>query len=184
MRRAQLSAIVVGLAACGGFSYGDVLGAGEGWAKTILFNARAREQFETFFARPDTFTFGSCNGCQMVANLRDIIPGASHWPKFVRNVSEQYEARVALVRIEESPSVLFRGMHGSILPIVVAHGEGQAEFRVDSARESLEAGRGVALRAGGVGYRAHLAVGGDHVADDRNAPLVHRALARHDFRAA
>ena len=135
-----------GLAACGGFSYGDVLGAGEGWAKTILFNARARDQFAAFFARPDTFTFGSCNGCQMVANLREIIPGAAHWPKFVRNVSEQYEARVALVRVEPSPSVLFDGMHGSILPIVVAHGEGQAEFRADGVCESLEAQHGVALR--------------------------------------
>ena len=135
-----------GLAACGGFSYGDVLGAGEGWAKTILFNARAREQFAAFFARPDTFTFGSCNGCQMVANLRDIVPGAAHWPKFVRNVSEQYEARVALVRVERSPSMLFAGMHGSVLPIVVAHGEGQAEFRDDAAREYLEAQAGVALR--------------------------------------
>jgi phosphoribosylformylglycinamidine synthase len=135
-----------GLAACGGFSYGDVLGAGEGWAKTILFNARARDQFEAFFKRSDTFTFGSCNGCQMVANLHAIIPGAAHWPKFVRNLSEQYEARVALVRVEQSPSVLFRGMHGSILPIVVAHGEGQAEFRADGARNLLEAHGGVALR--------------------------------------
>ncbi|MEQ1729294.1 MAG: phosphoribosylformylglycinamidine synthase, partial [Vicinamibacterales bacterium] len=143
--RADLSTFK-GLAACGGFSYGDVLGAGEGWAKTILFNARARDQFEAFFGRPDTFTFGSCNGCQMVANLRDIIPGAAHWPKFVRNVSEQYEARVALVRVEPSPSVLFDGMHGSILPIVVAHGEGQAEFRADCVRKSLEAHNGVALR--------------------------------------
>jgi phosphoribosylformylglycinamidine synthase len=135
-----------GLAACGGFSYGDVLGAGEGWAKTILFNARARDQFEGFFRREDTFTFGSCNGCQMVANLRDIIPGASHWPKFVRNASEQYEARVALVRIERSPSLLFAGMHDSILPIVVAHGEGRAEFRTDAALPTLEAEGGVALR--------------------------------------
>ncbi|MGE3956055.1 MAG: phosphoribosylformylglycinamidine synthase [Vicinamibacterales bacterium] len=143
--RVDLSSFT-GIAACGGFSYGDVLGAGEGWAKTILFNARARDQFEAFFQRPDTFTFGSCNGCQMVANLRDIIPGASHWPKFVRNVSEQYEARVALVRIEQSPSILFSGMHGSILPIVVAHGEGQAEFRESDALAALEAGGGVALR--------------------------------------
>lgn len=135
-----------GLAACGGFSYGDVLGAGEGWAKTILFNARARDQFEGFFRREDTFTFGSCNGCQMVANLRDIIPGASHWPKFVRNASEQYEARVALVRVERSPSLLFAGMHDSILPIVVAHGEGRAEFRTDTALPVLESESGVALR--------------------------------------
>jgi phosphoribosylformylglycinamidine synthase len=135
-----------GLAACGGFSYGDVLGAGEGWAKTILFNARARDQFAAFFARPDTFTLGSCNGCQMVANLRDIVPGAGHWPKFVRNVSEQYEARVALVRVEPSPSVLLAGMQGSVLPIVVAHGEGQAEFRDQTTLDQLEAQRGVSLR--------------------------------------
>lgn len=135
-----------GLAACGGFSYGDVLGAGEGWAKTILFNARARDQFAAFFARPDTFTLGSCNGCQMVANLRDLVPGAAHWPKFVRNVSEQYEARVALVRVEQSPSVLLAGMHGSVIPIAVAHGEGQAEFRDDMAHERLEEQGGVALR--------------------------------------
>ncbi|MGC4084184.1 MAG: phosphoribosylformylglycinamidine synthase [Vicinamibacterales bacterium] len=135
-----------GLAACGGFSYGDVLGAGEGWAKTILFNARARDQFEAFFNRDDTFSFGSCNGCQMMANLRDIIPGAAHWPRFVRNVSEQYEARVALVRVEPSPSVLFRGMQGSVLPIVVAHGEGQAEFREDGSVTHLERHGGVALR--------------------------------------
>ena len=135
-----------GLAACGGFSYGDVLGAGEGWAKTILFNARARDQFAAFFARPDTFTLGLCNGCQMISNLRDIVPGAAHWPRFVRNVSEQYEARVTLVRIERSPSVLLAGMHGSWLPIVVAHGEGQAEFREDAALGRLEAHGGVALR--------------------------------------
>ncbi|MBS1818906.1 MAG: phosphoribosylformylglycinamidine synthase [Acidobacteria bacterium] len=135
-----------GLAACGGFSYGDVLGAGEGWAKTILFNARARDQFEAFFNRPDTFSFGSCNGCQMMANLHEIIPGTTHWPKFVRNLSEQYEARVALVRVEQSPSVLLAGMHGSILPIVVAHGEGRAEFRADDLLPSLEQQHGVALR--------------------------------------
>ena len=135
-----------GLAACGGFSYGDVLGAGEGWAKTILFNARARDQFEAFFTRQDTFSFGSCNGCQMMANLHDIIPGTAHWPKFVRNLSEQYEARVALVRIEQSPSILFQGMHGSVLPIVVAHGEGRAEFRADDTLGALEQQGGVALR--------------------------------------
>jgi len=135
-----------GLAACGGFSYGDVLGAGEGWAKTILFNARARDQFEAFFTRQDTFSFGSCNGCQMMANLHDIIPGTAHWPKFVRNLSEQYEARVALVRVEQSPSILFQGMHGSVLPIVVAHGEGRAEFRADDALGALERQHGVALR--------------------------------------
>jgi phosphoribosylformylglycinamidine synthase len=117
-----------GLAACGGFSYGDVLGAGEGWAKSILFNALAREQFSRFFDRPATFTLGVCNGCQMLAALKDLIPGAHSWPRFVRNSSEQYEARLSLVRIPASQSVLMRGMHDSVLPIAVAHGEGQAEF--------------------------------------------------------
>jgi phosphoribosylformylglycinamidine synthase len=117
-----------GLAACGGFSYGDVLGAGEGWAKTILFNANAREEFKAFFHRDDTFSLGVCNGCQMMSNLKTLIPGAQHWPHFVRNASEQYEARSALVKIEETASVLFKGMAGSHLPIAVAHGEGRAEF--------------------------------------------------------
>mgnify|MGYP003335282952 CR=1 FL=1 len=135
-----------GVVACGGFSYGDVLGAGEGWAKTILFHARARDQFAAFFARPDTFSLGLCNGCQMFANLHAIVPGAAHWPKFVRNLSEQYEARVTQVRVESGPSVLLAGMAGSILPIVVAHGEGRAEFRDDRDAERLDANQGVALR--------------------------------------
>jgi phosphoribosylformylglycinamidine synthase len=118
-----------GLAACGGFSYGDVLGAGEGWAKTILFNARAREQFEGFFARPDTFALGICNGCQMLSNLRELIPGADHWPHFVRNRSEQFEARTLMLEVAETPSVLLAGMSGSRMPIAVAHGEGRAKFR-------------------------------------------------------
>jgi len=118
-----------GLAACGGFSYGDVLGAGEGWAKTILFNARAREQFAQFFARQDSFALGVCNGCQMLANLRELIPGAEHWPHFVRNRSEQFEARLSLVEVQASPSILLRDMTGSRMPIAVAHGEGRAEFR-------------------------------------------------------
>jgi len=117
-----------GLVACGGFSYGDVLGAGEGWAKSILFNARAREEFAAFFAREATFTLGVCNGCQMLSALKELIPGAAAWPRFVRNRSEQYEARLSLVRVPNSNSVLFRGMHGSVLPIAVAHGEGRAEF--------------------------------------------------------
>jgi len=135
-----------GMAACGGFSYGDVLGAGEGWAKTILFNARARDQFAAFFARTDTFTVGMCNGCQMISNLRELVPGSSHWPRFVRNLSEQYEARVALVRVEDSPSVVLAGMHGSQIPIVVAHGEGQAECGDASDLDALQARHGVALR--------------------------------------
>ncbi|MGB1139522.1 MAG: phosphoribosylformylglycinamidine synthase, partial [Halioglobus sp.] len=117
-----------GLVACGGFSYGDVLGAGEGWAKSILFNESVRAGFQAFFEREDTFSLGVCNGCQMLSTLRDLIPGAEHWPRFVRNRSEQFEARLALVRIESSASVLLSGMAGSHLPIAVAHGEGRAEF--------------------------------------------------------
>jgi phosphoribosylformylglycinamidine synthase len=117
-----------GLVACGGFSYGDVLGAGEGWAKSILFNARAREEFAAFFARNATFTLGVCNGCQMLSALKELIPGAQMWPRFVRNRSEQYEARLSLVRVPNSSSILFAGMEGSVLPIAVAHGEGRAEF--------------------------------------------------------
>jgi phosphoribosylformylglycinamidine synthase len=118
-----------GFAACGGFSYGDVLGAGEGWAKSILFNARARAEFETFFDRPDSFALGACNGCQMMSNLKEIIPGAQNWPHFERNLSEQYEARLALVAIQPSPSILLAGMEGSRIPIATAHGEGRAVFR-------------------------------------------------------
>ncbi len=117
-----------GLVACGGFSYGDVLGAGEGWAKSILFNSRARDEFSAFFNRADTFALGVCNGCQMMSNLHRIIPGADHWPHFVRNKSEQFEARFAMVEILESPSIFFNGMAGSRMPIAVAHGEGFTEF--------------------------------------------------------
>jgi phosphoribosylformylglycinamidine synthase len=124
-----------GLVACGGFSYGDVLGAGEGWAKSILFNPQAREVFEAFFLRQDTFALGVCNGCQMLSNLHELIPGADHWPHFVRNRSEQFEARLINVEISETPSILLQGMAGSRLPIVVAHGEGRAEFR-DGAHQS------------------------------------------------
>jgi phosphoribosylformylglycinamidine synthase len=126
-----------GLVACGGFSYGDVLGAGEGWAKSILFNARAREEFTAFFQRKSSFTLGVCNGCQMLSALKELIPGAERWPRFVRNRSEQYEARLALVRVPQSNSVLLRGMHGSVLPIAVAHGEGQAEFDGGSTAAAL-----------------------------------------------
>jgi phosphoribosylformylglycinamidine synthase len=118
-----------GLAACGGFSYGDVLGAGEGWAKSILYHPRARDEFAAFFARGDTFALGICNGCQMMAALKDLIPGAHQWPLFVRNASEQFEARLITVRIEPSPSIFLRGMEGSRLPVVTAHGEGRAEFQ-------------------------------------------------------
>ena len=122
-----------GLVACGGFSYGDVLGAGEGWAKSVLFNERARTEFAAFFARPDTFALGVCNGCQMMSNLHSIIPGSDHWPRFVQNQSERYEGRFVSVKIERSPSVLFAGMEGSVIPIAVAHGEGFTEFRDEAA---------------------------------------------------
>ena len=134
-----------GFAACGGFSYGDVLGAGEGWAKSILFNPRAREEFNAFLQRTDTFALGVCNGCQMMSNLRELIPGTELWPHFVRNVSEQFEARVALVQIPNNPSILFRGMTGSMLPIAIAHGEGRAEFRSKEQVERLILERQVAL---------------------------------------
>ncbi len=117
-----------GLVTCGGFSYGDVLGAGQGWAKSILFNDPLRAEFEIFFARPDTFALGVCNGCQMMSHLAEIIPGAEHWPRFARNRSEQFEARFVMVEIPQSPSLFLDGMAGSRLPIVVSHGEGRAEF--------------------------------------------------------
>ena len=117
-----------GVAACGGFSYGDVLGAGEGWAKSALFNERARAEFKAFFAREDTFGLGVCNGCQMMSNLKSIIPGADLWPRFVQNQSERYEGRSVCVKLEKSPSLFFRGMEGSVIPIAVAHGEGYTEF--------------------------------------------------------
>jgi phosphoribosylformylglycinamidine synthase len=135
-----------GLAACGGFSYGDVLGAGEGWAKGILFNAAMSDQFQAFFERDDSFALGVCNGCQMLSALASLIPGTEHWPRFARNVSEQYEARLVRVRVEESSSILMAGMEGSELPIVVAHGEGRAQFKnVASAAQLENAGR-VSLR--------------------------------------
>ena len=120
-----------GLVACGGFSYGDVLGAGEGWAKSVLFNSRARDQFSAFFEREDTFSLGVCNGCQMLSNLKSLIPGAEHWPHFVRNRSEQFEARFVMVEVEQTRSILLDGMAGSRIPIAVAHGEGRAEFASD-----------------------------------------------------
>jgi phosphoribosylformylglycinamidine synthase len=122
-----------GLIACGGFSYGDVLGAGEGWAKSILFHDEVRADFQAFFARSDSFALGICNGCQMFAALKDLIPGTGHWPRFVTNLSEQYESRFALVEVLDSPSVLLQGMAGSFLPIAVAHGEGHAEFASQAA---------------------------------------------------
>jgi phosphoribosylformylglycinamidine synthase len=135
-----------GLAACGGFSYGDVLGAGEGWAKSILFNPRAHDEFAAFFAREDTFALGVCNGCQMMSNLHSIIPGAAHWPRFVQNQSERFEARVASLLIEKSPSVLFAGMEGSVLPVAIAHGEGFTEFASPEAAVACNASGLVAAR--------------------------------------
>jgi len=120
-----------GLAACGGFSYGDVLGAGTGWAASILFNPRACNTFQRFFQREDSFALGVCNGCQMLSQLKDLIPGAEHWPRFHRNLSEQFEARLSLVEVLPSPSILLQGMAGSILPVAVAHGEGRAVFDSD-----------------------------------------------------
>ncbi len=117
-----------GLVACGGFSFGDVLGAGRGWASSIRFNDRARDQFEAFFGRSESFALGVCNGCQMMSGLKDMIPGAAHWPQFVRNRSEQFEARLLMVEVLESPSIFMHGMEGSKMPLVVAHGEGQAKF--------------------------------------------------------
>ena len=128
-----------GLAAGGGFSYGDVLGAGEGWAKSILFNASARDAFAAFFARDDTFALGICNGCQMMSNLHELIPGSEHWPHFVRNRSEQFEARLILLEVQPSPSLFFAGMEGSRIPTALAHGEGYAEFRDAAQRAAAEA---------------------------------------------
>lgn len=135
-----------GLVACGGFSYGDVLGAGEGWAKSILFNARAREQFHTFFNRNDSFSLGVCNGCQMLSNLKALIPGAELWPRFVTNQSERFEARFSTVEVVDSPSVLLKGMNGSRLSIAVSHGEGRAEFSRPDALEQMRASGTLSLR--------------------------------------
>ncbi|MBB1268122.1 phosphoribosylformylglycinamidine synthase [Shewanella sp. SR44-3] len=135
-----------GLVACGGFSYGDVLGAGEGWAKSILFNQRARDEFSRFFERDASFALGVCNGCQMLSNLKDIIPGSEHWPRFVRNRSERFEARLSLVEVQQSPSLFFEGMAGSRMPIAVSHGEGLAEFASTQAMMSAENSGTVALR--------------------------------------
>ena len=138
-----------GLAACGGFSYGDVLGAGGGWANSIMYNDRARDQFEQFFSRQEVMALGVCNGCQMFSQLRDLIPGAAHWPEFVRNVSEQFEARFSTVKIQSSQSILFSGMEGSRLPVALAHGEGQVSF---TGHDSKEASR-VAADVAGVTMR-------------------------------
>ena len=132
------------LAACGGFSYGDVLGAGEGWAKSILFHPALRDQFAAFFADPDTLTLGVCNGCQMVSNLAEIIPGAEAWPKFKRNLSEQFEARLSMVHVPKSASLILNEMQGSSLPVVVSHGEGRADFALHGG--NISADLGIALQ--------------------------------------
>ena len=136
----------VGFVACGGFSYGDVLGAGEGWAKSILFNSRARDEFSAFFQRSDSFSLGVCNGCQMMSNLHSITPGAEQWPHFVRNKSEQFEARFAMVEVQDSPSLFFAGMAGSLMPIAVAHGEGFAEFSSESAVNAVVSDKLVSMK--------------------------------------
>ncbi|MEE4202866.1 MAG: phosphoribosylformylglycinamidine synthase [Halieaceae bacterium] len=168
-----------GLAACGGFSYGDVLGAGEGWAKSILFNERVSGVFTDFFHRSDTFSLGVCNGCQMLSALQSLIPGADHWPRFARNRSEQYEARLVMVRVEPSPSVLMAGMAGSQLPIVVAHGEGRAQFASDEALKAAEASGTVAMRY----VDNHLRVASQYPANPNGSPDGITALSSADGRA-
>src|SRR5690606_4481725 len=168
-----------GLVACGGFSYGDVLGAGRGWALSILWNPRAREQFERFFRRSDTFSLGVCNGCQMLAALKGLIPGADPWPAFVRNQSEQFEARLSLVEVHESPSILFQGMAGSRLPVPVAHGEGRVEFASAADRAACEARGLVALR-----YVDHRGRPTEHYPENPNgSPGGITALSTPDGRA-
>jgi phosphoribosylformylglycinamidine synthase len=128
----------VGIAACGGFSYGDVLGAGAGWARSILLHEHARAEFSSFFLRENTFALGVCNGCQFLSQLTELIPGAENWPKFVRNESEQFEGRTTLVKIDQStPSIFYKGMEGSVLPIAVAHGEGRAVFSSEAKKEAF-----------------------------------------------
>lgn len=135
-----------GLAICGGYSYGDVLGAGGGWAKSILHNSKMRDVFSTFFARDNAFTLGVCNGCQMLSQLQEIIPGTDNWPKFVRNLSEQFEARLSTVAVQKSASILLEGMQGSRLPIVVSHGEGLAQFSSPEAQKAAEAAGQISLK--------------------------------------
>ena len=168
----------VGIVACGGFSYGDVLGAGEGWAKSILFNSALRDEFQRFFERPESFALGVCNGCQMFAALQSIIPGTAHWPRFVSNRCEQYESRFTLVEVLRSPSVLLAGMEGSFLPIAVAHGEGHAEFESRAAAADC-------AQSGLVGFRY---VNHDHTVASRyplnpsGSPFGIAALSNRDGR--
>lgn len=134
------------LAACGGFSYGDVLGAGGGWAKSVLFNESLRKQFETFFARKTTLSLGVCNGCQMMSLLHELIPGADNWPRFERNRSEQFEGRVSLIQVADSPSAFLAGMKGSVFPVAIAHGEGRARFVSETGQGMLKASAGIAAQ--------------------------------------
>ena len=167
-----------GLAACGGFSYGDVLGAGQGWAKSILFHDKLRDMFSAFFARDDSFTLGVCNGCQMLSGLTELIPGADGWPRFVRNRSEQFEARFPQLEIMESPSLFFAGMAGSVIPIVVAHGEGRAEFSdPQGAVRVLDSGQVAARYVDGYGRVAER-----YPANPSGSPLGITALTTIDGR--
>jgi phosphoribosylformylglycinamidine synthase len=167
-----------GLAACGGFSYGDVLGAGQGWAKSVLFHNDLRDMFGSFFAREDSFSLGVCNGCQMLSTLKDIIPGARHWPRFVRNESEQFEARYSQLEILDTPSILFTGMTGSVLPIAVAHGEGRADFGDADPADAMAAGV-VAARY----VDAHGAAAMRYPQNPNGSPLGITALTTRDGRA-
>ncbi|MDF7666439.1 phosphoribosylformylglycinamidine synthase [Orbaceae bacterium ESL0727] len=167
------------LVACGGFSYGDVLGAGEGWAKSILFNERVRDEFTQFFHRPDTLSLGVCNGCQMMSNLKDLIPHAQLWPRFVRNLSERFEARFSLVQIQASPSLLFDGMIGSHMPIAVSHGEGRVEVCDETQLAKLETSGTVAMR-----YINHVAqVTEQYPANPNGSPNGITAVTTTDGRA-
>lgn len=175
--RVSLSAFK-GLVACGGFSYGDVLGAGEGWSKTILFNGKVRDEFEQFFHRNDTFSLGVCNGCQMMSNLKGLIPGADHWPRFVRNISEQFEARFSLVQVQDSSSVLFKGMAGSHMPVAVAHGEGYAEFASADALKLCNESGTVAMRF----IDNHLSATETYPANPNGSPLGITSVSSRDGR--
>jgi len=167
-----------GLVACGGFSYGDVLGAGQGWAKSVLFHPELRDMFMAFFERPDSFALGVCNGCQMLSGLKELIPGAGHWPRFVSNESEQFEARFSQLEILDSPSLLLEGMAGSILPIAVAHGEGRAEFGDAGAADVLASGLVAARYVDGYGAATEL-----YPANPNGSPLGITALTTSDGRA-
>jgi phosphoribosylformylglycinamidine synthase len=166
-----------GLVACGGFSYGDVLGAGQGWAKSVLFHAELRDSFQAFFERGDSFALGVCNGCQMLSTLKQIIPGAAHWPRFVSNASEQFEARFSQLEILPSPSIFLRAMAGSILPIAVAHGEGRADFDAEDPAEVLDSGLVAARYVDGHGQATE-----QYPANPNGSPLGITGLTTDDGR--